>query len=361
MADAQKAWCQPSDQPRRQFVVMFDDADRQMAVFDDEDAARTFWKQASLDWNCYLLGAMPQKPDIPDMEPKETPVFSENRKSVSELCGLHERLLRSIDDKVGFEMMWANELSKIAATVLDAADRLDRANRQLQRAHDRVHEVRHPSINIVGAVWMAIVGCPHTETEDELTLKFDPDQRGGCTAGSQLTHRVARILEKFVIRNPSEVDRNEQAAAETLMRVAEELGLGHATAYNCIDAIRLLKASGNRYRNRKSDETPEHDKGSPAVSAAEERLAFQLDGIRWLASPLPIVREINSLIDAKIAHATASAAPEAPSREEQYRDALLDLASACSGEIEEVFRGEIGEAMGKARRALRNDFLRDLG
>jgi hypothetical protein len=99
---------------------------------------------------------------------------------------------------------------------------------------------------------------------------------------------------------------------------------------------------------------------SYALDLAETRLKFQLNGIRH-ASAAHIVDEMKNLIDAKIALATASAAPEAPSREEQYRDALLDLASACSGEVEEVFRGEIGEAMGKARKVLSPDFLQDLG
>lgn len=359
MADPQEKWCQPGDQPRRQFIVLFDDADKQMAVFNDEDEARAFWKQASLEWNCYLLGALPRKPDVPLSEPRETELFTENRKAVAELCALHERLLRSIDDKVGFEMIWANELSKIADTVLDAATRLDRTSRQLLTAHCRQHEISHPSINIVGAVWMAIVGCPHTETEDEIVLKFDPGKYG-ATAGSQLTHRVARLLEQFVIRVPSAAEKDEKVAVEALMRVAEELGLDHATAYNCIDAIRLLKASVNESRNRRSEQMTDHKELARALDLAETRLRYQLNGIRH-ASPNPIVREINNLIDAKIAIASASYAPEASSREEQYRDALLDLATACSGEVEEVFLGEIGEAMAKARQILRTEFPEDLG
>lgn len=359
MTDPQEKWCQPGDQPRRQFIVLFDDADKQMAVFDDEDEARAFWKQASLDWNCYLLGALPRKPDVPLSEPRETELFTENRKTVSELCALHERLLRSIDDKVGFEMIWANEISKIADTVLDAATRLDRTSRQLQTAHHRQHEIRHPSINIVGAVWMAIVGCPHTETEDALVLRFDPGKYGS-TAGSQLTYRVARVLEKFVIRDPSTADRDEKVAVEALMRVAEELGLDHATAYNCIDAIRLLKAAVNESRERRSEQMTDNKGLAGVVDLAETRLRYQLNGIRH-ASPDPIVRKISELIDAKIALASTSLAPMVPSRETQYRDALLDLATACSGEVEEVFRGEIGEAMAKARKVLRTDFLQDLG
>ncbi len=359
MDDPQKTWCQPGDQPRRQFIVLFDDAEKQMAVFDDEDEARAYWKQASLDWNCDLFGAMPLKPDVPLAEPKDTEIFSENRKAVSGLCELHERLLRSIDDKVGFEMIWANELSKIADLVLDAATRLDRANRQLLAAHHRQHEIRHPSVNIIGSVWMAVVGCPHTETEDELTLKFDPDQRG-ATAGSQLTNRVARVLEQFVIQHPSEADKTEKVAAEALMRVAEELGLDHATAYNCIDAIRILKASANESRNRRSEQMTDNKELTRSLDLVESRLRTMLSGIRH-ANADPIVREIGKLIDAKLALATKTSVQETPSREEQYRDALLDLAAACTGEVEEVFRGEIGEAMAKARKVLKPDFLQDLG
>jgi len=63
MTEPQTLWCQPADQPRRQFVVIFDDPDQAMAVFENEVDARAFWKQASIDWNCHLMGALPQEPD----------------------------------------------------------------------------------------------------------------------------------------------------------------------------------------------------------------------------------------------------------------------------------------------------------
>ncbi|MGU3398828.1 hypothetical protein ACLBWS_03660 [Brucellaceae bacterium D45D] len=56
----QEIWCQPSDQPNRQFVVLFDDPQMDIAVFDDEVAARSFWEKANINWNCYLLGTMPR-------------------------------------------------------------------------------------------------------------------------------------------------------------------------------------------------------------------------------------------------------------------------------------------------------------
>lgn len=63
MSDPQNIWCQPGDQQRRQFVVLFDDPDKAMAVFDNEADARDFWEKASIDWNCHLLGALPRDPD----------------------------------------------------------------------------------------------------------------------------------------------------------------------------------------------------------------------------------------------------------------------------------------------------------
>lgn len=56
----QEIWCQPSDQPKRQFIVLFDDTQMDIAVFDDETEARTYWEKATLDWNCYLLGTLPR-------------------------------------------------------------------------------------------------------------------------------------------------------------------------------------------------------------------------------------------------------------------------------------------------------------
>lgn len=63
MTDLQTLWCQPGDQPRRQFVVIFDDPEQSMAVFDNEVAARAFWERASIDWSCHLMGALPREPD----------------------------------------------------------------------------------------------------------------------------------------------------------------------------------------------------------------------------------------------------------------------------------------------------------
>jgi hypothetical protein len=107
----------------------------------------------------------------------------------------------------------------------------------------------------------------------------------------------------------------------------------------------------------------DHDKLLQTLSTAEARLESQLNGIRH-ASATPIVRGIKDLIDAKIALASASpasASPASTASEDKYRNALVELAAACTGEVEEVFRGELGEAMSKARKALRNDFLQDLG
>lgn len=58
MSDHQEIWCQPSDQPKRQFLVLFDDPQMDLAVFDDERKARDFWEKANLNWNCYLMGTL---------------------------------------------------------------------------------------------------------------------------------------------------------------------------------------------------------------------------------------------------------------------------------------------------------------
>lgn len=341
MADLQQTWCQPGDQPRRQFIVLFDDVEKEMAVFDDEEEARAFWKQASLEWNCYLFAAMPRQP--------ETPVAAtEASETVSVLCDLHENLLRAIDEKTGFKMFWAKELSEMARTVLDAATKLDRLGRQLEdlRRHRDFPDIRPQSVNITGSVWMAIMNCPHEETEDEVTLKFDPKQPG-ATARSQMTTRLSRELERFVIRHPGE----EGKLAEAMMRIGEELGLDHVTAYNCIDAIRILKRSANKQRARNPDTMADLQALKRAVSTAETRLDSYLEGFRH-ASSASIVREINNLMDAKIALALVSLTAHTPSFEERLQEALNDLVVGCSGEVEEVFRGEIGSAVSKARRLL---------
>lgn len=62
MTEHQEIWCQPSDQPKRQFIVMFDDVAMDVATFNDEDEARAYWEKANVDWNCYLLGTLPRNP-----------------------------------------------------------------------------------------------------------------------------------------------------------------------------------------------------------------------------------------------------------------------------------------------------------
>jgi hypothetical protein len=56
-------WCQPGDKPDRHFIVRFEDQDRGDAVFTDEAEAREFYARATVNWNCWLFGAMPVQPD----------------------------------------------------------------------------------------------------------------------------------------------------------------------------------------------------------------------------------------------------------------------------------------------------------
>lgn len=55
-------WCQPRDCGKimpRKFIVVYEDAEAGIAVFDDEAEARAHFERASLQWNCYLFGALP--------------------------------------------------------------------------------------------------------------------------------------------------------------------------------------------------------------------------------------------------------------------------------------------------------------
>ena len=83
-----------------------------------------------------------------------------------------------------------------------------------------------------------------------------------------------------------------------------------------------------------------------AVNLAQTRLEFQLRGIRHASAP-SIVNHISSLIDARIALAAAKATDTA-----SVKQALRSLVEACEGEVEEVFGGEIGDAMKRARETL---------
>ncbi|PYB71305.1 hypothetical protein [Rhizobium wuzhouense] len=60
--EIEQEWCQPGDIKERQFLVTFDDPDCRNSVFSDEARAREFWGRMSMNWNCYLFGAMPRTP-----------------------------------------------------------------------------------------------------------------------------------------------------------------------------------------------------------------------------------------------------------------------------------------------------------
>jgi hypothetical protein len=65
MSDHQEIWCQPADQPKRQFIIMFDDPQMDVAVFDNEEEARAYWEKANLNWTCYLMGTLPRASSQP--------------------------------------------------------------------------------------------------------------------------------------------------------------------------------------------------------------------------------------------------------------------------------------------------------
>ncbi|MGR9056102.1 hypothetical protein ACU8NH_09350 [Rhizobium leguminosarum] len=72
MTEHQEIWCQPADQPKRQFLVLFDDPQMDLAVFDNEDEARIFWEKANLNWTCYLMGTLSRSPSPGSMVVSKT-------------------------------------------------------------------------------------------------------------------------------------------------------------------------------------------------------------------------------------------------------------------------------------------------
>lgn len=60
---AHAKWCQPGDQQdKRMFLVRFEDPDCRDSVFTDEAEARAFYAKATVNWNCYLFGALEAHP-----------------------------------------------------------------------------------------------------------------------------------------------------------------------------------------------------------------------------------------------------------------------------------------------------------
>jgi hypothetical protein len=79
-------WCQPMENGKhklRHFIVRFEDAQRNEAVFTDEAEAYEFWRKANVSWNCWLFGAMPlSAQDAPSASLAERDVLAERRRQV---------------------------------------------------------------------------------------------------------------------------------------------------------------------------------------------------------------------------------------------------------------------------------------
>ncbi|NTF17987.1 hypothetical protein G6L37_06190 [Agrobacterium rubi] len=95
-----------------------------------------------------------------------------------------------------------------------------------------------------------------------------------------------------------------------------------------------------------SNEMTDLTKLASAVDLAQTRLETKLNGIRHISAQ-PVVRQISTLIEAHIALAAAEA-----NDANSVKQALISLVEACEGEVEEVFSGEIGDAMKRARATL---------
>lgn len=54
-------YCQPGDQPARVWLLMFEDPDRGISTYTDEEEARAAFAQADVSWNCYLFATVEKK------------------------------------------------------------------------------------------------------------------------------------------------------------------------------------------------------------------------------------------------------------------------------------------------------------
>lgn len=79
-----RQWCQPGDDAARRWVLLFEDPDRGLSVFDSEREARAAFEQANASWNCYLLAAAPALA-TPPVSPEAPPELEELRERVERL------------------------------------------------------------------------------------------------------------------------------------------------------------------------------------------------------------------------------------------------------------------------------------
>ncbi|MEN3145743.1 hypothetical protein ABCW43_00350 [Neorhizobium sp. IRAMC:178] len=86
--------------------------------------AERVWKRKQM--HSALAAALQSAADTPP----SPYAHAASTQTVKSLCELHDKLLRALDEKVGFKMFWANEMSDMASLILDAATELDKAFRQ---------------------------------------------------------------------------------------------------------------------------------------------------------------------------------------------------------------------------------------
>lgn len=137
---AHAKWCQPGDmQDKRQFLVRFDDPDCRDSVFNDEAEARAFYAKATVNWNCYLFGALEAHPAaiLPSLSP--------------DVAGLWDRPIKELAQaKAGYFWDAANQ----AAAGAIKESREDYARRYWQRWREDA------TIEIAGLAKPLLSGSP---------------------------------------------------------------------------------------------------------------------------------------------------------------------------------------------------------
>lgn len=54
-------WCHPGDDQRQRWILMFEDQDKGLCVYYNEDEAFEAFQKAEMNWNCHLFTSVPRK------------------------------------------------------------------------------------------------------------------------------------------------------------------------------------------------------------------------------------------------------------------------------------------------------------
>lgn len=169
---------------------------------------------------------------------KQAGEVKDAHETVQKLCDMHGTLLRILDEKVGFKVFMANEVSILASLLLDAATKLDRVNRSALVDVPAVEPVADDLIGYVLRYGGMCRDCADMDGVCQSGQPCDNDQRRAV-----VKHTIAALaygIKYGFIANPftsPPLSREGEDSAEVDRLTRPIVGIEHRTAQEVFDIM----------------------------------------------------------------------------------------------------------------------------